>query len=289
MPCIQVADTSAPYSPPLSSRSGPFTSEADCLNACKEGACCEGETCSIKPQCQCQGTGKTFKGVGTTCTPSPCGTKCYRQNGYRAVLYAKASGPCAECRKSKLVGFYPTYQEASNALSAYQAEVIADPECVVQSQQIVPLEITASCYESAPDNTWVLKSTYQTREECQSLCVTEPSCPKGVCIKVGGDCFRRDCPDNPNTFIPAPCNFNCGDGTYYEWECYKFAPGETIADYQWAVDDYEGYEVDWCTGAYYNAFHALYMPVDKCPADAAQYWSDATCPLGCRQQPNPLP
>jgi hypothetical protein len=51
---------------------GGYTTEADCLQACKEGACCEGTTCSVKPQCQCQGTGKTFKGVGTTCTPNPC-------------------------------------------------------------------------------------------------------------------------------------------------------------------------------------------------------------------------
>jgi hypothetical protein len=53
-----------------------YATEADCLQSCKEGACCEGTTCSVKPQCQCQGTGKTFKGVGTTCisgTCSPCG------------------------------------------------------------------------------------------------------------------------------------------------------------------------------------------------------------------------
>lgn len=49
------------------SSSGPYATEADCLQACKEGACCEGSTCSVKPQCQCQGAGKTFKGVGTTC------------------------------------------------------------------------------------------------------------------------------------------------------------------------------------------------------------------------------
>ena len=52
---------------------GGFTTEADCLNACKEGACCESNgTCSVKPQCQCQETGQTFRGVGTTCTPNPC-------------------------------------------------------------------------------------------------------------------------------------------------------------------------------------------------------------------------
>jgi len=68
MPCQKVplgtsgsADTGAVYK-----------TEADCLQACREGACCEGTTCSVKPACQCQGTRKVFKGVGTTCSPSPC-------------------------------------------------------------------------------------------------------------------------------------------------------------------------------------------------------------------------
>ena len=53
-------------------KAGAFTTEADCLNACKEGACCEGRTCTVRPACGCQGTGQTFKGVGTTCSPNPC-------------------------------------------------------------------------------------------------------------------------------------------------------------------------------------------------------------------------
>jgi len=56
--------------------SGSYATEADCLNACKEGACCEGTTCSVTPQCQCQGTGQVFKGVGTTCSPNPCVVAC---------------------------------------------------------------------------------------------------------------------------------------------------------------------------------------------------------------------
>jgi len=52
--------------------SGSHATEAECLAACQEGACCEGTTCSVKPQCQCQGTGKVFKGVGTVCSPNPC-------------------------------------------------------------------------------------------------------------------------------------------------------------------------------------------------------------------------
>ena len=71
MPCRQTATPSADEL-----AVGAFTTEADCLNACKEGACCEGTTCSVKPACQCQGTGKTFKGVGTTCSPNPCFPVC---------------------------------------------------------------------------------------------------------------------------------------------------------------------------------------------------------------------
>jgi hypothetical protein len=67
MPCRQ---TATPTSDELAV--GSFATEADCLNACKEGACCEGTTCSVQPACQCQGAGKTFKGVGTVCSPNPC-------------------------------------------------------------------------------------------------------------------------------------------------------------------------------------------------------------------------
>ena len=73
MPCYQ--STSLPSGVTTTGRTS-YATEADCLNACREGACCEGTTCSVKPQCQCQGTGKTFKGVGTMCTPNPC-VNCY--------------------------------------------------------------------------------------------------------------------------------------------------------------------------------------------------------------------
>jgi hypothetical protein len=64
MACFKLS----PSSPFGSARlSGSYATEADCLQACREGACCEGTTCSVKPACQCSGTGKTFKGVGTTC------------------------------------------------------------------------------------------------------------------------------------------------------------------------------------------------------------------------------
>jgi hypothetical protein len=68
MPCRQTATHNG-----TAATSGAYRTQAECLQACKEGACCEGTTCTVKPACQCQGTGKVFKGVGTTCTPNPCG------------------------------------------------------------------------------------------------------------------------------------------------------------------------------------------------------------------------
>jgi hypothetical protein len=78
MPCYQ--PTNLPSGVTTTGRTG-YATEADCNNACQEGACCEGTSCSVKPQCQCQGTGKTFKGVGTVCTPNPCDTSCKPCNG----------------------------------------------------------------------------------------------------------------------------------------------------------------------------------------------------------------
>lgn len=77
MPCIQVSPGASAPGP--SKTQATYKTEAECLQACTEGACCEGTTCSIKPQCQCQGTGKTFKGAGTVCEPNPCGCCCINE------------------------------------------------------------------------------------------------------------------------------------------------------------------------------------------------------------------
>ena len=70
MPCYQ--SNSLPAGVATTGRTS-YKTEADCLNACKEGACCEGTTCSVKPACQCQGTGQVFRGIGTTCASVVCG------------------------------------------------------------------------------------------------------------------------------------------------------------------------------------------------------------------------
>ena len=67
MPCRQVSTFNG-----TAASSGSYRTEAECNQACQEGACCDGTTCTVKPQCQCQGAGKVFGGVGTVCTPNPC-------------------------------------------------------------------------------------------------------------------------------------------------------------------------------------------------------------------------
>lgn len=61
-----------------------YASQQECLNACKEGACCTDTTCSVVAQCQCQGAGQTFNGVGTTCSPNPC--ICEETRSYGIVI-----------------------------------------------------------------------------------------------------------------------------------------------------------------------------------------------------------
>jgi hypothetical protein len=69
MPCYQTSNLPSGFT---TAGRPSYKTEAECNQACQEGACCEGTTCTVKPQCQCQGTGKVFKGVGTTCSPNPC-------------------------------------------------------------------------------------------------------------------------------------------------------------------------------------------------------------------------
>lgn len=71
MPCRQVATYNGKFGTGQPTGGG-YATEADCLNACKEGACCQGTTCSVKPQCQCQGANQNFRGVGTVCTATTC-------------------------------------------------------------------------------------------------------------------------------------------------------------------------------------------------------------------------
>jgi len=116
MPCRQVSTYNG-----TAATSGSYRTEADCLQACQEGACCEGTTCSVKPQCQCQSAEKVFKGVGTVCSPNPCDC-CKSPKVWQAIYYIACTdqpfGPClpatdADCGCNTIAsftgGFFSTY------------------------------------------------------------------------------------------------------------------------------------------------------------------------------------
>ena len=91
MPCYQ-----APSQPPSGNfpvNTTGFATEAECLEACKEGACCNGTTCTVKPQCQCDAAaGEVFKGVGTVCDEDSCPVFCYDSIASRACGPAPGGG-----------------------------------------------------------------------------------------------------------------------------------------------------------------------------------------------------
>jgi hypothetical protein len=84
MPCYQ--PSSLPSGVTTTGRTG-YATEADCLAACKEGACCEGTTCSVKPQCQCN---SDSLGWGSCCGPDTA-TNIGGQTGLRCRTETKAA------------------------------------------------------------------------------------------------------------------------------------------------------------------------------------------------------
>jgi hypothetical protein len=72
MPCRQVSTFNG-----TAASSGSYRTEAECNQACREGACCEGTTCSVKPACQCQCTSGSCCGPDTfTNATNETGPRC---------------------------------------------------------------------------------------------------------------------------------------------------------------------------------------------------------------------
>lgn len=74
MPCKKSQSGASPFG---ASGTGPYATEAECLNACQEGACCdrtypEYPFCYVAPQCVCLEAGHAFLGKGTTCAAGIC-------------------------------------------------------------------------------------------------------------------------------------------------------------------------------------------------------------------------
>jgi hypothetical protein len=78
MPCRPVAEHNGKYGSGQAGGGG-YTTEADCLQACKEGACCEGTTCTVKPQCQCKCTSGVCCGPDIATIDGISGPRCREQ------------------------------------------------------------------------------------------------------------------------------------------------------------------------------------------------------------------
>lgn len=106
MPCYQ--STNLPGGVTTTGRTS-YTTEAECLQACKEGACCEGTTCTVKPQCQCQCT------TGRCCGPDTVtirnGTETwpvYRVESKQACLARGGAWKCGEFVPQSIEGYTGT-------------------------------------------------------------------------------------------------------------------------------------------------------------------------------------
>lgn len=105
MPCYQ--STNLPSGVTTTGRTS-YTTEADCLNACQEGACCEGTTCTVKPQCQCQCT------TGRCCGPDLVEVRtgefypAYRVETKAACLARGGSWKCGSFGPQSIEGVLPS-------------------------------------------------------------------------------------------------------------------------------------------------------------------------------------
>jgi hypothetical protein len=137
MPCYQ--STNLPGGVTTTGRTS-YATEAECNEACKEGACCEGTTCTVKPQCQCQGAGKTFKGVGTTCSPNPCltGACC----GNNSLVCSDTTQEACEAAGGRYQGNGTNCSTANCCPSAYNPSWVGS--CCVTSRQNGPFAFR--CY-----------------------------------------------------------------------------------------------------------------------------------------------
>lgn len=124
MPCYQASN----YPGGVPAGAVSHATLEDCTEYCKEGACCEGATCSIKPQCQCQGANQVFEGVGTTCTPNPCNP---------------SSGACCCC--VEIEAFMP-FPATSEALALFFCQIQYD---TLIAQGVTPCK---ECRAHAVDN-----------------------------------------------------------------------------------------------------------------------------------------
>jgi hypothetical protein len=130
MPCYQ--STTLPGGVTTTGRTA-YRTEAECVNACREGACCEGTTCTVKPQCQCQGDDKRFQGIGTVCTPNLC--LCCNPDGRPKQTPACATVSPCWCLCGEGSAPYPRFVNISLSFKYDVYRVVSQFPTVIQSKE----------------------------------------------------------------------------------------------------------------------------------------------------------
>jgi|688.fasta_scaffold41238_11 hypothetical protein len=94
MPCYQ--STSLPSGVTTTGRTS-YATQADCLQACQEGACCEGTSCSVKPQCQCKCRSNSCCGPDTMTVNGVTGPRCRGGTESECAARGGVWRPCYGC------------------------------------------------------------------------------------------------------------------------------------------------------------------------------------------------
>lgn len=112
---------------------GGYATEAECLQACKEGACCGVRTSpitlSVSPQCQCQGGSQRFLGVGISADNTRRRICCYE-------LFESCIGLPADWKTNTTTfGVFPATLAATLTISESGAADYAQTEVVSEQRQ----------------------------------------------------------------------------------------------------------------------------------------------------------
>lgn len=191
MPCYQPSTLPPGFT--TTGRTG-YATEAECLQACKEGACCEGTTCSVKPACQCVCQSGSCCGPDTATVDGRTGNVC-------------RGGSKAECDQrggTWICGIGCPFEEKSN-IALCSSAMLSNPNlpvfkgvgttcagnpCCCPNVATVPVTISnfESYYEFprlSPNGTWTLSHDSGTCDSWSySQTLQSYSCPNAS--TVGG-------------------------------------------------------------------------------------------------------
>ena len=181
MPCRQVSTFNG-----TAASSGSYRTEAECNEACKEGACCDGATCTVKPQCQCKCASNSCCGPDTMTVNGITGPRCRggtksecdaRGGTWRPCIgcSADAANPNASiCRStdtpSPAQPVEPVFQGVGTVCSPNPCVVLCPCPSGTQDQGAMPqaihvsVSVSGGCYSVV--NTYPITGDYSEHLDC---------------------------------------------------------------------------------------------------------------------------